>query len=268
VAAAATPTTLGGRLASILVSVATAFVLLGLSIVPFFTPQWIHGEQLRAEASVPGYSETAVAYATDMTVAALLSGGGFGFMVDPGMQPASRPAIRFGSGTLSYAPPQALFFDAREIGHMEDVRRVFAGLAVVIALSVAILALAVIRTRGTGARRAAVWRAVARGALGLAGFMVAVGILSIVAFDAAFQLFHELLFPAGSFSFDPRTERLVQLFPDRFWSETSLALGILALVLSIGVTVVARRRAARLGGAIETADAAGASIGATNGSPA
>jgi uncharacterized membrane protein len=68
----------------------------------------------------------------------------------------------------------------------------------------------------------------------------------VVAFDAAFEVFHELLFPAGSFSFDPATEHLVQLFPDQFWSDTTLALGVLTFTLSIVVAAVAARRAARL----------------------
>src|SRR5205823_10056932 len=138
------------------------------------------------------------------------------------------------------------FFDDREVAHMEDVRRVFGGLAALILAGAGSLLVVGLASRGEPARRAAVWRAVRRGAMWLAGFMVAVGVVSIVAFDAAFQVFHELLFPAGSFSFDPATERLVQLFPDQFWSDTALALGAVALVLSVGVAWFANRRATRL----------------------
>ena len=41
--------------------------------------------------------------------------------------------------------------------------------------------------------------------------------------------------------FDPRTEKLVQLFPDQFWSETSVALAGVVLVLAVLVAVVAGR---------------------------
>jgi hypothetical protein len=41
--------------------------------------------------------------------------------------------------------------------------------------------------------------------------------------------------------FYPRTEKLVQLFPDQFWSETSVALVGAVLVLSVLVAVIAGR---------------------------
>jgi uncharacterized membrane protein len=95
--------------------------------------------------------------------------------------------------------------------------------------------------------------------------MAAIGVLSIVAFDAAFQVFHELLFPAGSFSFDPATERLVQLFPDQFWSDTALAVGVVTIVVSIGVAWLASRRAAQVGSAAPVTS--GASTLAPRGAP-
>jgi integral membrane protein (TIGR01906 family) len=253
VASAATPSRLGGRLSSIVISLATAFVILGVSIVPLFTPQWIHGEQRRAGTSVPGYSDAAVAYATDATVRALLLGGSFAFPVDPAMQPSSVPAARFGNGgpLVALHPAPSPFFDEREVAHMEDVRRVFQALAGIIGAGVVILLGSAVASRRRMALRIAWWRAIGRGATWLAGCMVVVGVLSIVAFDAAFEVFHELLFPAGSFTFDPARERLVQLFPDQFWSDTSLALGVVALVVSGIVVVVARRQAARLERAIE-----------------
>ena len=68
------------------------------------------------------------------------------------------------------------------------------------------------------------------------------GILFAIFFEAAFQFFHQLLFPAGTYNFDPHTERLVQLFPLQFWSETSIALSVVLLALSLGVLAVALRR--------------------------
>jgi uncharacterized membrane protein len=67
-----------------------------------------------------------------------------------------------------------------------------------------------------------------------------------VAFDLAFEVFHRLFFAGGTYGFDPRTDRLVQLFPDQFWYETSIALGIVILVLALGLRLVAVRRAAGL----------------------
>ena len=75
----------------------------------------------------------------------------------------------------------------------------------------------------------------------LAGGVVVVGLAFAVFFDQAFELFHQIFFPPGTYMFDPRTEKLVQLFPDQFWSETSLALALAVLILSLGVRSGARR---------------------------
>ena len=55
--------------------------------------------------------------------------------------------------------------------------------------------------------------------------------MSVVAFDQAFEVFHELFFAGGTYTFDPATDRLVQLFPIQFWEETTLALGIVLVIL-------------------------------------
>ena len=64
-----------------------------------------------------------------------------------------------------------------------------------------------------------------RGALGLTVGTVVLGVVGLVAFDQLFSVFHEIFFPAGSYLFDPTTDRLVQLFPFAFWDETALVVG-------------------------------------------
>ncbi len=65
-------------------------------------------------------------------------------------------------------------------------------------------------------------------------------------FDTVFLLFHLVLFPQGNSSFDPRTQRLTQLFPDQFWTETSMALALVGLLIATTASVIARRQAARM----------------------
>ena len=62
---------------------------------------------------------------------------------------------------------------------------------------------------------------------------------ALVAFDTPVRVFHELFFPAGSYTFDPLTERLVQLFPFQFWQETAIVVGIVIVAISALVAVVA-----------------------------
>ena len=135
---------------------------------------------------------------------------------------------------------------------MRDVRGVFAafyGLAIVGAV---VLVAAFLLARGRAAR-ARLWRR-----LGLAGRVIAVatvalGIAGVMFFDTAFEVFHELFFPAGSFLFDPSTDRLVQLFPESFWVESTIGVGIVIVLLAVGLAWLGGRRArvleARVAGA-------------------
>jgi uncharacterized membrane protein len=75
--------------------------------------------------------------------------------------------------------------------------------------------------------------------------LVAAGAVALVAFDALFETFHRLFFPGGSYTFDPSTDRLVQLFPFRFWQETAIAVGVGSVVVAAVVGGVASRRLAR-----------------------
>jgi uncharacterized membrane protein len=90
-----------------------------------------------------------------------------------------------------------------------------------------------------------VWRAVARGSAALALAGVVIGLAVVFFFDAAFLAFHLIFFPQGNFLFDPRIQRLTQLFPEQLFIETSTALAVTGLAIAVGVTVLARRAAHR-----------------------
>lgn len=224
------------RVGGVLLSLATALVILGLTMIPFFTPAWIHSEQDRAGSALfTGYPPDEVHQVTDSIVHDLLFGGAFD--------------VRAGCIRLASCAGQPPVLDPAEVSHMRDVRGVFAGFAIAILASLAGLFAAAWRLRRSPASaRAAAWGAVRRGAGSLAILLFVLGVVAVAAFDAAFELFHQLLFPGGNFNFDPRTEKLVQLFPEQFWSETSLTFGAAAIVVSIGVAWFARRRAAAAAG--------------------
>jgi uncharacterized membrane protein len=124
---------------------------------------------------------------------------------------------------------------------------VFTGFGIVVLASLALLAAGFRRARGAGTEaRAAAWRAVRNGARGLAILIAVAGAFALVAFDAAFEVFHRLFFSAGSYSFDPAHDRLVQLFPEQFWSEISIAVGAVVIVVALVTAWQAGRREARL----------------------
>lgn len=205
---------------SILVAAATAVVIVALAVVPFLNPVWIAFEQDRAQATAwTGYDRAELRAATDAILADLVLGPpDFDVVVDG--QPVLNP---------------------RERGHMEDVRGVFGGLALVAVLAVAVLVAARLGSGGGPG----FWRAVRAGAVALLVGTAVVGLVGILAFDLAFDVFHRLFFIGGNYTFDPRTDRLVQLFPMTFWFETSIAVGVVLLLLAAVVTVLASRAARR-----------------------
>jgi integral membrane protein (TIGR01906 family) len=204
------------RLAGVGVGAATALVIVAVAIVPFLTPVWLGFAQDRAEATAwTGWPAASVRAATDALVGDLISGqGDFDAVID-------------GEPVLS----------ERERAHMRDVRGVFRAFYVVALVGAVALVVAL-----RGARMRAGWHAVRAGAFGLAAGLVAAGVVVVVAFDAAFAVFHGLFFSAGSWTFDPRTDRLVQLFPERFWVETTIGVGAIGFVFALGVARVAGRR--------------------------
>jgi integral membrane protein (TIGR01906 family) len=125
---------------------------------------------------------------------------------------------------------------------MRDVRGVFAGFAVLAVLAGIGLVAAFVLARRLGHTERA-WSAIRNGARGLAIGVDVGGAIAYFAFDAAFEVFHRLFFAGGSYTFDPGTDRLVQLFPFSFWSETTMAVGAVIIVLAIVITVMAGRRA-------------------------
>jgi len=121
---------------------------------------------------------------------------------------------------------------------MADVRSVFFGFGAVALLAALILVNLALFARGAAWFRTAVRRA----AIILAVAVVGLGVVAAVAFDSLFEVFHRIFFPPGSFDFDP-SSKLIQLFPDQFWFETSLLLGLVILALCGLFAFLTRQRA-------------------------
>ena len=203
-----------------LAGVATVIVVIGLAVALFFNPLWIGFEQERTGVpAITGYTPEQVRTATGSILADLFFGPP-GFAVTVNGQPV---------------------LDATERSHMVDVRSVLVPLTILFGVALAVLVALVAANR----RSAWVWRAIARGSSVLALVGIVVGVAVLFFFDAAFLLFHLVVFPQGNFSFDPRTQRLTQLFPDQFWTETSTAIVIVGLAIAVAVSLLARRQAAR-----------------------
>jgi integral membrane protein (TIGR01906 family) len=123
--------------------------------------------------------------------------------------------------TLRLPGSEESLYNQREIGHMLDVKRladVFAGLQWPLALiAVGSLLLLLIDTQ----RRRQGYRAILQGGMLTTGALLTVIILIGVAWNFVFVQFHEILFPADTWTF-AYTDSLIRLFPERFWFDFGL----------------------------------------------
>jgi integral membrane protein (TIGR01906 family) len=212
-------------LAGAVVAVATAVVVVAAGVLILLNPIWVGFEQDRSGVDrLTGYSQAQVREVTGSILSDLVFGPP-SFDVSVGGEPV---------------------LDARERGHMADVRTLLLRLGLAAGVAAIVLLAAGLASRGS--RR--FWRAVSGGGVALAGGVIVVGLAFAVFFDQAFDLFHRLFFPEGTYLFDPTSERLVQLFPEQFWSETCVVLAVVVLGLAAGVALVA----GRLGGGRAAAD--------------
>jgi integral membrane protein (TIGR01906 family) len=213
------------RLCALLVTIATPCAAVGVAVLFFLNPIWVGFDQDRSNVvGLTGYTSTQVSQVTGSILSDLVFG-----------------PPEFGV-TVNGTP----VLDERERDHMADVRTVLLDLGLVALLAAA--ALVAIGLASRGARW--FWRAVRTGAVVLAGGVVVVGLAFAILFDQAFELFHEIFFPPGTYTFDPRSERLVQLFPDQFWSETSVALAGAVLIVAVIAAAGAGRLAGSQAGAV------------------
>ena len=191
--------------------------IVALAILVFLNPAWVGFEQDRTGAAVlTGFDSATVHMVTNSIL----------------------HDLAFGPPNFAVAVNGQEVLGVRERAHMVDVRNVFFAFGAIAVLAVLILVNIGIFARG----RAWFRRAVRTGAIVLAVVIVVLGAIAAVAFDTVFQVFHELFFPAGSFDFDA-SSKLIQLFPDQFWFETSLLLGLVILALCGLFAFLTRQRA-------------------------
>ena len=122
-------------------------------------------------------------------------------------------------------------FNDKEVIHMYDVKRLLWGVYGAFAVSAA--GLVGLTVAGFALQRRAFLPTLARRALwggGLTvGLLVSFGLLSVVAFDALFLLFHRVSFANDFWQLDPRTDYLVLLFPQGFWFDATMWAALRAL---------------------------------------
>jgi len=210
------------RMMQALLALATAVSVLALALLTLLLPAYMHPAlDLAAAPNALAMTSEEARAMSDRTVTELL----------------------FGPGTFRFEDPSGqTFYGAAEAAHMQDVRLVLYAFLSLALASGALLLITALRAR----RDPSIWQAIARGGAGLAVGLGVVGAFALLAFNVAFELFHQLLFPGGNWVFDPASQRLVQLYPLAFWQLTAAALGVLGIGGGLAVWAVAGRRARRL----------------------
>jgi len=146
-------------------------------------------------------------------------------------QPGRADDVIFMLEGLRLPDGQSLYND-REIGHMLDVKNVtdnirFVWLAA--GLVVVIGSLALILKPETAVIG---WRSVMWGGVFTVVVLLAIALFILLAWDTFFVQFHEVLFPAGTWTF-AYTDGLIRLFPERFWFDIGVIMSGGALLLGL-----------------------------------
>jgi integral membrane protein (TIGR01906 family) len=137
-------------------------------------------------------------------------------------------------------------FGARELSHMEDVRTAVSRayrfqVIALVAIGVLAVLFALLRTT-----RALIPVALARGA-GLTMILAVVaGIVALASYSAFETAFHSLFFEGDTWRFE-ETDTLRRLYPDRFWLDTAVAIGVACVLQAVVVFFAARFWARRAG---------------------
>ena len=137
-------------------------------------------------------------------------------------------------------------FNVRELSHMADVRTVVTRayrfqLVSVVAIGVLAVLLALL-----GSTRALVPVALARGAALTVVFALVVGLVALTSYSSFEEPFHALFFEGDTWRFE-ETDTLRRLYPDEFWLDTAVLVGVLAIVQAVVLYLLARLWARRAG---------------------
>jgi integral membrane protein (TIGR01906 family) len=124
--------------------------------------------------------------------------------------------------------------DANERSHMSDVSRLVRLLAAILGAAVVVAVVTAIRLRREPRRQGEIMLI---SACAIGATAVLLGLFFAVAFDTAFLLFHQLLFPPGTYLFETGSD-LITLFPEPFWFDAALIAGASIVLTAVVVTVI------------------------------
>jgi integral membrane protein (TIGR01906 family) len=129
-------------------------------------------------------------------------------------------------------------FTSREIRHMSNVRTLLGRLYTLQLVAAAAIAALALGLAFRPTRKLLVPRALRLGAILTLAIAALVGFLSLVYWPAFSTPFHLVFFGESSWRFND-TDTLRRLYPDQFWIDTAIVLGVLAVVQAAVLWLVA-----------------------------
>lgn len=224
------------RLFSWIVSLLVPIALVLSAVRLLLTPLFINIEYRMPgfPPDVYGFTESERLYYADIARQYLLNDADISYLGD----------LRFSDGkqtppaTCKFMIDCTYLYNDRELKHMEDVKAVVKG-----AINVWYVSLIALVGLGIWAWFGNWWNEYRRG-LSRGGWLTVVliaGILFMVlaTFGVIFVAFHNVFFESGTWTF-LYSDTLIRLFPERFWRDTFLAVGILAGTAGITLGYLAR----------------------------
>lgn len=131
-------------------------------------------------------------------------------------------------------------YNQQEWRHMDDVHKLILwALRIwkIAFLALFLLALFSWRT----ANMAAYYRALRRGAWLTLFLIGAIVLFSVIAFNLFFDLFHRLLFNAGTWTFY-ESDTFIRLFPERFWQDVFLWAGAIIIIQLLALLFITKKQ--------------------------
>lgn len=129
-------------------------------------------------------------------------------------------------GELEFADGTPVY-NARELKHMLDVKEVLQSALMVWYISIGSIFLLGVWAY-FGGWMESYQRGVSRGGWITVGIISVIMVAVLVAFSVFFVFFHQVFFESGTWVFR-FSDTLIRLFPQRFWRDTFIAIGLLSL---------------------------------------
>jgi integral membrane protein (TIGR01906 family) len=217
------------RFLSFLVMLLTPVVLVLTSVRILLTPAFLPFEygMPNFPADAYGFTKADRLYWSRFALDYLLNDAGIEYLGD----------LRFADGSQVY--------NERELRHMVDVKN-----AVQAALNVWIITLLLLAGLGIWAWKGG-WmadfrRGLARGGGLTAALVVVIIIFVLLSFGVFFVAFHNVFFEAGTWVFN-YSDTLIRLFPERFWRDIFVYVGVISAGLGLLISYLARPRTHSIG---------------------